>query len=65
MTVTISPNELEGYANKIRQWGSDCLTYLLSQPYEQQVHGNLVDHWRKLRAKYELEHPMPTWKDLL
>jgi hypothetical protein len=64
MTITLSPTELEDYTNKIRQWGGSCLTFILSQPYNEQVHGNLVDYWRTLRRQYEQENPMPTWKDI-
>jgi len=65
MTITISPNELEGYANKIRTWGAECLSFILAQPYSEQVDGALVPHWKKLCADFERTHPMPTWKDLL
>ena len=69
MTITVTPQELESFYNSLSKWNGELLNYLLKNPLPTYhggfMEGDIVAHWRKLRVKFETEHPQPTWKDLL
>jgi hypothetical protein len=66
MTLTTTPTELEQYADKVAQWYSDCMTYILQNFDPQRAPEVRVgDHVRALRQQYEKNNPRPSWKTLL
>ncbi len=69
MTITLTTEELQKYANEVSQWHYDCITFILThyspRDFDTMFVDRPTDHLMKLRKRYEDEHPKPDWRSLL
>ncbi len=67
MTIQITPDELETFANKVTKWHYDCVTFILEHltTFDIRMEKGLSNQFRDLRLRFEHDNPKPSWKDLL
>ncbi len=67
MELTLTKEELEGYAAKLSQWYDERSMFVLQRVNSgpQYEYRNTEESVKAAFNKFESEHPRPTWKDLL